>query len=156
VYFAGMFPEGALLVKQRVEVGVGGLFMGGDGLFDQTLIDLATPQAAEGVYLTTIGSDMHQIPTAQAFILQYESRFGPIGAYSAYTYEATSLALEAIRRAGTKDRTAVLAAMKTIQDYPGLFGPHNFDAKGDSLIRDIGIFTVKNGKFVFLKSASWD
>ncbi len=156
VYFAGMFPEGALLIKQRAEVGLSSRFMGGDGLFDAALIKLATPHAAEGIYLTTIGSDMHQIPTAQAFVKEYEGRFGPIGAYSAYAYEATGIAIEAIRRAGKKDRAAVLAAMKALKDYSGLFGPHNFDEKGDSLIRDIGIFTVKNGTFTFVKTAVWD
>jgi len=156
VYFAGMFPEGALLIKQRAEVGLSSRFMGGDGLFDAALITLATPHAAEGIYLTTIGSDMHQIPTAQAFVKEYEGRFGPIGAYSAYAYEATGIAIEAIRRAGKQDRAAVLASMKTLKDYPGLFGPHNFDEKGDSLIRDIGIFTVKDGTFTFVKTAVWD
>ena len=156
VYFAGMFPEGALLIKQRAEVGLGGRFMGGDGLFDPVLIELATPQAAEGVYLTTIGSDVRQIPTAKEFVQAYEARYGSVGAYSAYAYEATSIALWAVGRAGTKDRRAVLAAMKTLHDYPGVFGVQNFDDKGDSLIRDIGLFTVNNGKFVFLNTASWD
>ena len=156
VYFAGMFPEGALLIKQKAEAGVGGRFMGGDGLFDPVLIDLATPQAAEGVYLTTIGSDIRQVPTAQRFVAEYETRFGPIGAYSAYAYEATSIAVWAIRAAGKKDRAAVLAAMKTLKDFPGLFGPQNFDEKGDSLIRDVGVFTVADGKFAFVKTASWE
>ncbi len=156
VYFAGMFPEGALLIKQRAEVGLSARFMGGDGLFDAALIKLATSQAAEGIYLTTIGSDIHRIPTAQSFVNAYEAKFGSIGAYSAYTYEATNLVIWAIRKAGAKDRAAVLAAMKTLKDYPGLFGLQNFDGKGDSLIRDIGIFTVKAGKFVFLKAASWN
>ena len=156
IYFAGMFPEGALLIKQRAEVGLTSLFMGGDGLFDHVLIDLATPQAAEGVYLTTIGSDIHQIPTAQAFVEAYEAKFSPVGAYSAYAYEATSIAIWAIRRAGKNDRAAILAAMKQLKDYPGLLGVQNFDSKGDSLIRDIGIFTVKDGRFVFVKTASWD
>ena len=156
LYFAGMFPEGALLIKQRAEVGLTSRFMGGDGLFDPVLITLATPQAADGIYLTTIGSDIYQIPTAQAFLAAYEARYGPVGAYSAYAYEATNVAIWAIRHAGKRDRAAVLAAMKTLKDYPGLFGLQNFDEKGDSLIRDIGIFTVKNGKFVFVKTASWD
>ncbi|MBI3320762.1 MAG: branched-chain amino acid ABC transporter substrate-binding protein [Candidatus Omnitrophica bacterium] len=156
MYFAGMFPEGALLIKQRAEVGLRAQFMGGDGLFDPVLIELATPRAAGGIYLTTIGCDIHQLPTAQAFVNEYEQRFGPIGAYSAYAYEATSIAIWAIRRAGVKDRAAVLAAMKTLKDYPGLFGAQNFDGKGDSLIRDIGIFTVRDGKFQFVNTASWD
>lgn len=156
VFFAGMFPEGALLIKQRADIGLGGHFLGGDGLFDPVLIDLATPQAAEGVHLTTIGSDIRAIPTARDFLRAYEERFGPVGAYSAYAYEATNIAIEAIRRAGRKERSAVLAAMKTINDYPGIFGPQNFDAQGDSLIKDIGIFTVKGGRFAFVKTATWD
>ena len=156
LYFAGMFPEGALLIKQRAEVGLAARFMGGDGLFDSVLINLATPQAAEGIYLTTIGSDVHQIPTARAFVEEYERRFGSIGAYSAYSYEATSIAIWAIRQAGRADRAAVLAAMKTLKDYPGLFGAQNFDERGDSRVRDIGIFTVKDGKFEFVKAATWN
>lgn len=156
VFFAGMFPEGALLIKQRADLGMSGYFMGGDGLFDPVLIDLATPQAAEGVYLTTIGSDIRAIASAREFLHAYEERFGPVGAYSAYAYEATNIAIEAIRRAGKNDRAAVLAAMKTLKDYPGLFGPQNFDSKGDTLIKDIGIFTVKGGRFAFVKTATWD
>ena len=152
VYFAGMFPEGALLIKQRFDVGLGGQFMGGDGLFDPVLIELATAQAAEGIWLTTIGSDVRQMPTAQHFVREYESRFGQVGAYSAYAYEATSIAIWAVKQAARKDRQAVLAAMKTLSDYPGLFGLQNFDEKGDSRIRDIGLFTVRDGRFVFLKS----
>lgn len=156
VYFAGMFPEGALLMKQRAAVGLPARFMGGDGLFDAALITLATPQAAEGAYLTTIGSDVHQMPGAAEFVKAYEVKFGPLGAYSAYAYEAANIAIWAIRQAGAKDRAAVLAAMKTLKDYPGIFGLQNFDEKGDSLIHDIGIFTVHNGKFEFVKTATWD
>ena len=156
LYFAGMFPEGALLIKQRAEAGLRCRFMGGDGLFDAVLITLATPAAAEGIHLTTIGSDTRQIPTAAAFVQAYEARYGPLSAYSAYAYEAASIALWALRTAGKPERAAVLAAMKTLKDYPGLFGAQNFDKKGDSRIRDIGIFTVNDGKFVFVKTASWD
>ncbi len=156
LYFAGMFPEGALLMKQRLRVGLTSRFMGGDGLYDASLITLATPEAAEGAYITTIGSDVRQIPTAQAFVRAYEARFGPIGAYSAYAYEAANIALWAVRTAGAKDRGAVLAAMKGLRDYPGIFGPQNFDVKGDSLIKVIGIFTVRDGRFEFVKTASWD
>ena len=53
-------------------------------------------------------------------------------------------------------RGAVLAAMGSLKDFPGIFGPQNFDEKGDSLIKDIGIFKVRDGSFQFLKTATWD
>ena len=46
--------------------------------------------------------------------------------------------------------------MRQLNDFPGLFGAQNFDAKGDSLIHDIGIFTVDQGRFRFVKTATWD
>ncbi len=156
VYFAGMFPEGALLIKQHFELGMNSQFMGGDGLYDPVLIELATPEAAEGVIITTIGVDVHQLETARAFVKEYEETYGPIGAYSAYTYEATKIAIWAIRQAGVMDRSAVLDAMKNLKDYPGLFGLQNFDEHGDSLIRDIGIFEVRDGTFVSIKSLRFE
>ncbi len=156
VYFAGMFPEGALLIKQRSDVGLAGFFMGSDGQFDPVLIELAGAAAAQGIYLTTIGSDIHQMLTAKEFVRSYEAKYGPIGAYSSYAYEATNIAIWAIRHAAKKDRQAVLAAMKDLHDFPGIFGPQNFDEKGDSLVRDIGLYTVKDGKFVFVKTAKWE
>jgi len=106
LYFAGMFPEGALLMKQRAAIGLSAIFMGGDGLFDRALIDLAGPQTAEGAYLTTIGSDIYQIPTAKAFVAAYEAVYGPVGAYSAYAYEAANVVLQAIRTAEGSSPTA--------------------------------------------------
>lgn len=156
LYFAGMFPEAALIIKQRADLGMGGYYLGSDGQFDPVLIDLATPQAAEGIYLTTIGSDVRALPTAREFVQAYEARFGRLGAYSAYSYEATNIAIWAIQRAGKKDRAAVLAAMKQFKDFPGVLGIQNFDAKGDSLIRDVGIFTVTAGRYSFVKTATWE
>lgn len=156
IFYAGMFPEAALLIKQRHDLGIAATFMGGDGLYDPALIELATPTAAEGVYVTTIGTDPHSLPTAQAFIRDYEARYGSIGAYSAYTYESMNIILWALGTVGRPDRQAVLAAMKQLKDFPGVFGPMNFDEKGDSLIRQIGIFTVRDGKFHFLGTGEPD
>ncbi len=151
IYFAGMFPEAALLLKQRFKLNLSARFLGGDGLFEPALIDLAGPGAAEGMYLTTLGGDIRQVPTAQEFVKAFEAKYGHLGAYSSYAYEGTNIALEAIRQAGRKDRQAVLTAMKQMKQYPGILGVHTFDAKGDTSIRTIGIYTVHSGKFEFVE-----
>lgn len=154
IYFAGMFPEAALLIQQKFKLGVPGHFLGGDGLFEPALITLATPEAAEGVYLTTLGGDIRQLPTAEGFVSAFEQKYGHLGAYSSYAYEATNIALEAIRRAGKKDRRATLATMKELKEYPGILGVHAFDEKGDTTVRAIGVYTVRDGKFQFLEVAN--
>jgi len=152
IYFAGMFPEAAILIKQRRDLQIPAAFLGGDGLYEPTLITLATPAAAEGVYLTTLGADVHTVPTARAFVEAFERRYGSIGAYPAYAYEATNLAIRAIRTAGRPDRPAVLAAMRRLDEYPGILGLHRFDTRGDTTLRTIGIFVIRDGRFQFLKA----
>jgi len=153
IYFAGMFPEAALLLKQKLKLNIPAKFLGGDGLFEPALIELATPEAAEGMCLTTLGGDIRQMPTAQAFVQAFETKYGRMGAYSWYAYESTNIALEAIRRAGRKDRAAVLAAMKGMKQYDGILGTHTFDSKGDTSLKTIGIYTVHEGKFQFVEAA---
>ncbi|MBI3333479.1 MAG: branched-chain amino acid ABC transporter substrate-binding protein [Candidatus Omnitrophica bacterium] len=153
IYFAGMFPEAALLLKQRFALQIPAHFLGGDGLFEPTLIDLAGAEAAEGAYVTTLGGDIRQAPAAGDFVRAFEAKYGHLGAYSSYSYEATRIVLEAIRRAGRKDRPAVLAAMQQMKSYSGILGTHTFDSKGDTTLRTIGIYTIKGGRFEFLEAS---
>lgn len=152
IYFAGMFPEAALLLKQRFKLNLAAQFMGGDGLYENALITLATPEAAEGAYLTTLGGDIRQLETAKGFVEAFEARHGHLGAYSSYAYEATNLVLAAIQKAGKKDRASVLAAMKQIPQFTGILGTHTFNERGDTTVRTIGIHQVKTGKFEFLEA----
>ncbi len=154
IYFAGMFPEAALLVKQKVKLGIPAKFLGGDGLFEAALIELASPEAAEGMYITTLGGDIRRIPQAREFVAAFEKQYSHLGAYSSYSYEATNVALEAIRRAGKKDRAAVLNAMKQIRQFEGILGTHSFDARGDTTVRTIGVYTVRDGKFEFVSATN--
>ena len=153
IYFAGMYPEAALLIKQRYELQISAKFLGGDGLFEPTLIDLAGPGANREVYVTTLGGDIRQVPTAKSFVESFEKKYGHLGAYSSYAYEATNLVLEAVRRAGKRDRSLILNAMKQVKSYPGILGIHTFDSRGDTTIRTIGIYTIKDGKFQFVEAA---
>ncbi|MBI4226924.1 MAG: branched-chain amino acid ABC transporter substrate-binding protein [Candidatus Omnitrophica bacterium] len=152
IYFAGMFPEAAVLIRQRFDLQIPAKFLAGDGVYEPTLITLATPAAAEGIYVTALGADIHTVPTAARFVEAYERRYGRLGAYSAYAYEATRLAVTAIRAAGTGDRAAVLAAMRSRPAAEGILGVHRFDEQGDTTLRTIGIFTVRDGRFQFLEA----
>ena len=150
IFYGGVYPELALLLKQAKKVGLHAVWMGGDGIYDVTLIQL-TGVAAEGIYSTMLGVDPHSIPAAKDFIARYEARYGEIGSFSAYGYDAANVLIEAMRRAGKKDREAVLAEMKKMKDFPGILGAVNFDEHGDAVGKSVGIFKVENGKFKFLK-----
>lgn len=151
IYYGGVYPELALLLRQANKVGLKASWMGGDGIYDVTLIQLASPAISEGVYTTMLGVDPHSLPGAQDFVSRYEARYGQIGSFSAYAYDATHVIIEAIRRAGTGDREAVLKEVRNTKDFPGILGPVNFDANGDALGKSVGIFKVAGGKFEFIE-----
>jgi len=151
VFFGGIYPEMALLLKQSKKVGLGARWMGGDGIYEAALTQLAGPEAAEGVHATMLGVDPHSVPEAKDFVTRYEARYGEIGSFSAYGYDAASVLIEAVRRAGRKDREAVIAELKKMKDFPGILGPINFDEKGDAVGKSVGIFKIEGGKFKFLK-----
>ena len=151
IYYGGVYPELALLIKQAKKVGLNAPWMGGDGIFDATLIKLATQEHSEGTYATMLGVYPHSLPEARDFVKRYEARYGELGSFSAYAYDAANVLIEAIRRAGKKDREAVLREVKNTKDFQGILGKVNFDSKGDAIGKSIGIFKIERGKFKFLE-----
>ena len=132
IYFGGIYPEGALLVRQARSLDIQASFMGGDGIATLTFKELATQQIAECTYATMVGGDMHQVPAAASFIRDYEGKYGTLGQWSAYGFDAANILIEAIRKAGSKDRAAVLQAMRQIPEFSGITGKVIFDEKGDN------------------------
>lgn len=150
IYFGGIYPEGALLVRQARSLGMKNSFMGGDGLANPIFIELATPEIAEGVYATMIGGDMRKVAAAQDFIKAYEAKYGTMGQWSAYSYDATNVLIQAITKAGKKDREAVLRAMREIPEFKGITGQVVFDQKGDNKNQFIGMFQFTKGKLEYV------
>ncbi len=153
IYFGGIYPEGALLLRQARALEISSIFMGGDGITEATFITLATPEIADGTYGTMVGGDLHKDPKAAAFVKKFEEKYGSLGIWSAYAYDATNILLDAVRRAGKKDRVAVLEAMRQTKDFPGVTGVTNFDAKGDNQNAFIGIYEARQGKWEFQAKA---
>ncbi len=153
IYFGGIYPEGALLIRQARALGIQAIFMGGDGVAMPTFIEVATPEIAEGVYATMVGGDTKKLPSAQEFIRAYETKYGPVGQWSAYSYDAANIVISAIQKASKKDRKAILHAMREISGFHGVTGEIVFDKKGDNQNQFIGMFQVEKGHFVYLGPA---
>lgn len=146
IYFGGIYPEAGLLVKQARELGIKVPFMSGDGTIDPKFIEIAGKESAEGTYLT-FSPDPRKIPTARSFIDNYEKRFGEIGPYSVYAYDATNILLTAIKEAGTTDGKAVIEKLHSLE-FSGALGSIKFDEKGDVTIAPYVVWITKEGKFV--------
>ena len=154
IYFGGVYPEGALIIRQARSLGISAVLMGGDGLANPLFTKLATPEIAAGTYATMVGGDMKKVPEAQDFIRQYESKYGPIGQWSAYGYDAANVLIQAVHKAGQKDRQAILKALRDIPRFSGVTGEVVFDAKGDNQNQFIGVFKFENGQLIYVGPAA--
>jgi len=150
VYFGGITQNnaGKLFKDLRSVLGDSIKLMGPDGIYEQAFIDDAG-DAGEGVYITFGGVPPSKLTGKGAdWYKAYKAKFGgEPEAYAAYGYESTKIALDAIQRAGSKDREAIRAAVFATKDYDGVLGKWSFDANGDTTLTTMSGRQVKNGKF---------
>ena len=154
VYFGGTTQTKAgQLVKDMVAVGLDAKFMCPDGCFEDAFITSAGAENLNERALITFGGLPAEQLTGKGktFVENYVKKFGrQPEAYAAYGYECGRVALEAIRRAGKKDREAVRAAGVSIKNFDGLLGKWSFDRNGDTTNKTLSGNTVRNGKFAFV------
>lgn len=135
-------------------------FMGPDGLYSPAMIEQATPAAVnDNTYVTFAAVPPDKLPTdvGKRFFKDYVETYKtePIG-WAMYAYQSAIVALDAIQRAGTKDRAAILDAVRQTKDFEGVTGKFSFDDNGDTNRTDMVGWTVKDGKFVYAQSISAD
>ncbi len=155
VYFGGTTQTNAgQIAKDLVSGGLEVKLMAPDGCFEDAFIDAAGAANLEGRAFITFGGvpPDQQVGPGKAFVEAYRARFKaePEG-YSIYAYECAKIALDAIRRAGRKDRDAICAAVAATRDFHGALGTWSFDANGDTTLTVMSGNTVRGGKFAFVK-----
>jgi branched-chain amino acid transport system substrate-binding protein len=151
IFFAGISQNkaGKLLSDIRA-AGITIPFMGSDGIHDNIFIADAKTQA-EGAYTLIQGLDETKLPPkGQDFLKRYRAKFGQEMAYTIYAYEAMSVALDAIKRAGVKDRARIVQALAATKDFEGAAGKWSFDKNGDTTLTDYSVYQVKDGKWNFV------
>lgn len=145
LYFGGIYPEAGMLVKQAREIGLDAKFMSGDGAIDPLFIQIAG-KASEGAYFT-FSPDPEHIPSARSFIEKYKKRFGELGPYSIYAYDAANILFAAIKEANTTDGKIISERLHSMT-FSGALGAISFDEKGDVAKSPYIVWTAKDGKFV--------
>lgn len=144
--------QAAAVIKQAAGLGLSLPLMGGDGLKEKDQLVTGAAGLAEGMFVTSIGKDIREVPDAREFIKKFESRYGAMSVFSGQTYEATRIMIDAMRRASADPakltRANVLAALAATKNYKGILGfPIGFDSRGDVVGARIYVYQVKNGDF---------
>jgi len=148
VYFGGIFREGGYLIRQMRQAGLQAAFVSGDGVLDPEFVKIAGEEAASGAYLT-FAPDPRLLPSAQPFIRRFEERYGPIGPYVLYTYDAMGVLLRAIQmarpRANTKEELRKVLKIMHTSPYDGTLGRLRWDKRGDLATSPYVVYVTRRG-----------
>lgn len=151
IFAPGNFTESALIVKQGKQLGITAPFMGGDTWEVQEFLNVGGSEV-EGVYFSTFADPTQaDTPEAKKFLEEYKKAY-PDRAWAPVTalgYDAYTLILDAIKRAGSTDSVAIRDALAETKGFQGSAGVITLDENGDA-IKDAIIKTIKNGKFEYL------
>jgi branched-chain amino acid transport system substrate-binding protein len=150
VYMGGVVETGAqTIIRQMKDLGMVApkvKFMGPDGLYQEELLKAATCEAAEAVdmHISFASLPFEQMKGKGAEIYkQYKERYKvEPTSYALYSWEAAEVTIDAIKRAGAKDREKIRAAIAATKDFNGLNGKWSFDKDGDTTLEVMSGFKV--------------
>jgi branched-chain amino acid transport system substrate-binding protein len=126
------YTEGALIHRQIKQMGWDVARFGSDGIAAPAFLDLARDAANGVIYPTHFSpATSSNLPAAQAFIELVRKTYNkPPDYVHAQAFDAIHIAIAAIERANSADRTAVRNALRQT-DHQSVRGPFKFDQKGD-------------------------
>ncbi len=151
VFFAGMDPQGAPMVKQMKELGLTARFMGGDGVCT-TDFPKNAGEAAEGHICSLPGKPLEKLAGGPAFRERFKQRFSAdIQLYAPYVYDATMVMAEAMKRANSVEPAKYLPEIGKTR-HEGVTAVIEFDTKGDLKDSAISFYEYKGGKLVYLET----
>jgi branched-chain amino acid transport system substrate-binding protein len=150
IFFGGMDPQAAPMVRQMKRLGMTAKFLGADGAQTPKFIELAGADA-EGVLASNPGLPLDAMPGGAAFKAKFEAKYGRIQNYAPYAYDALYVLVEAMKRAQSNDPAKYLAELPKT-DYQGVTGHIRFDARGDLAGGAVTLYQVKDGRWQALET----
>lgn len=140
IMYGGMDATGGPLAKQARELGINAKIVGGDGMCTDKVAELSGP-AVVNIICSEAGLALSKMAKGADFEKNYKARFNsPVQIYAPFTYDSVYVIVDAMKRANSTDKAAILGQMPTT-NMNGLIGNIAFTDKGDM---KEGIITLYN------------
>jgi len=152
LYVSDYYNDAALIAKQARELGFKGPMIGGDGWDSPKLVEVGGA-AVEGCFFTNHYAKDDTRPVVQDFVKKYQAKYSAEpDALACLAYDATNLMLDAVKRAGKVDGSAIRDALKST-DMGVVSGQVKFDQDRNP-VKSAVIIEIKGGKQVFRASVN--
>lgn len=119
--FAYYGSSGITILRNSLENGLFGKFLGADGMIDNSVIEQIGADTLRGnIMLSKPGADTGS-ESHQAFAAAFGATGGePDAAFVAYSYDVAFLMALAVEQAGAADRAGIPAALRKVANAPGM------------------------------------
>ena len=143
------YSDVALIAVQAKEVGLTAKLLGGDGwdgVLMENVIGTKGSTDADNSYFTNHYSDKDSDKRIQDFITAYKAKFNmePVS-FAALGYDTAYLLADAITKAGSTDKQAIVDAMTAI-NFSGITGNITFDENRNP-IKSVTIIKIDKGDY---------
>jgi branched-chain amino acid transport system substrate-binding protein len=155
LFFGGLDAQAAMLLKRMRQLGIKAQFLAGGGVMDANFIKLAG-DSADGASVWEYGQPLSTLPKGKTFDAKFKQKFGTdILAYAPFAYDATWVAIDAMKKANSTAPADLNAALKAT-DYDGITGRIAFTKSGDLKNPSSTLYQVKNVSWVPVTTKTGD
>ena len=152
IFFGGMDPQAGPMLRQMEQLGLGNVkYFGGDGICTAEVVKLAAgAKTVENVVCAEGGASLAKMPSGNAWKAKYDAKYpGQFQFYSPYTYDATFVLVDAMKRANSTD-PKVYTAKLIDANYKGVTSTISFEPNGELKNPAMTLYVYKDGKKVAL------
>ena len=151
IFIPGYYGEVGTIARQARELGITVPLLGGDGWDSPKLVEGAGGPggALEGCYFSTHYSPDDKAPKVQEFVAKYQKAKGSRPAsLVAQGYDAMMILADAIKRAGSIERSKVRDALAGTKDFDAVTGRITIDGERNAVKSGV-ILQIKGKDFVY-------
>lgn len=148
IFFGGMDPQAGPMLRQMEQLGMGNVkYFGGDGVCTSEIAKLAAgAKTLANVVCAEGGSSLDKMPGGKAWKAKYDAKYpNQFQVYSPYTYDATYLLVDAMKRANSWDPKVYTPELLK-SNFKGVTSTIQFEPNGEMKNPAITLYVYKDGK----------
>lgn len=148
IFFGGMDPQAGPMLRQMEQLGLSKTkYFGGDGICTSEIAKLAAgAKTLENVVCAEGGASLAKMPGGTAWKARYDAKYaGQFQVYSPYTYDATFVLVDAMKRANSVD-PKVYTPKLIEANFKGVTTTIQFEPNGELKNPAITLYVYKDGK----------
>jgi branched-chain amino acid transport system substrate-binding protein len=148
IFFGGMDPQAGPMLRQMEQLGLSNVkYFGGDGICTSEIAKLSGgAKTLDNVVCAEGGASLAKMPGGTAWKAKYDAKYpAQFQVYSPYTYDATFVLVDAMKRAGSTDPKVYTAKLGETS-FKGVTSTISFESNGELKNPAMTLYVYKDGK----------